>query len=52
MPEWAALFALGGGICDVHLLRFISSVTPANLLIVNMAAGHVPHMHVSTEVEC
>ena len=35
-PEWAALFALDGG---VHVsLRFTSGLTPANLLVAGMAA--------------
>ena len=34
------VFVLGGGVLDVYSLRFISGVTPADLLIANMAAGH------------
>ena len=41
-PEWAALFALGGGIGDVHSLKFTSGVTPPNLLAANMAADRFP----------
>ena len=37
-PEWAALFALGRGVHDVSSLRFISGVTPADLLTAGMAA--------------
>ena len=37
--EWAALFALGGGVRDVCSLRYTSSATPADLLTVNIAAG-------------
>ena len=40
MPEWAALFTLGGGVCDVHSLRIISGVTPAELLMASMADCH------------
>ena len=28
-------------------LRFTSGATPANLLMANMAADHVPHMHIA-----
>ena len=42
--EWATLFALGRGICDVCSLRFTSSVTPADLLMVRMVAVTVPYM--------
>ena len=31
-PEWATLFPLGRGTCDVHSLRFIYDATPVNLL--------------------
>ena len=37
-PEWAALFALGGGVCVTCSLRFTSGVTPADLLVASMAA--------------
>ena len=39
-PELAALFALSGGLHDVHSPRFISGVTPANHLKVSMAGTH------------
>ena len=43
-PEWAALFALGKGMCDVCSMRFSFGVTPANLLTARMMAGHCsPH---------
>ena len=51
-PEWAALFALGKGICDICSLRFISNVTPAGLLMGSMAAGNFSHMRLSAEVGC
>ena len=37
-----ALFTLGGGICDIHSLRFTSGVTPADLLVARMAASLLP----------
>ena len=39
-PECAALFALGGGVCDVHSLKFTSGATLASLLMVSMVASH------------
>ena len=36
-PEWAALFALGEGVCVTCSLRFTSTVTPADLLAASMA---------------
>ena len=43
-PERAALFTLGGGICDVHSLRFTSGAIPTNLLTASMAASrYSPH---------
>ena len=36
-PQWAALFALGGGVCVTCSLRFISGAIPFNLLEVSMA---------------
>ena len=30
--QWATLFAIGGGIGDVHSLKFTSSVTPTDLI--------------------
>ena len=41
-----ALFSLGKGMHDVHSLRFTCGVTPANLLVVSMAASHFLHMQV------
>ena len=48
----SALSALGGGIHAIHSLRFTSGVTP--LLVYNacIAASHLPHMHISTEMRC
>ena len=44
-PEWAALFALGRGVCITHSLRFTSGVTPANLLVASMVAKpSLPHI--------
>ena len=37
--------------CMNGFLRFTSGVTPADLLMGSMAAGHIPHMHVS-EIGC
>ena len=37
-PEWAALFTLGEGRHVTHFLRFTSGLTPAELLVANMAA--------------
>ena len=39
-PEWSALFTFGGGVCDIHFLRFTSDATPVNLLMASMAARH------------
>ena len=41
-PEWAALFALGGGICDIRSLRFTSGVTPVDLLVASQPTAS-PH---------
>ena len=35
-PEWATLFALGGGVCDVCSLKFTSGVTPADLMVASI----------------
>ena len=51
-PEWAVLFALCGGIHDVHFLLFTSGATFADLLMANMAASSFPHIRVSVEVSC
>ena len=48
----SALFELCGGICDIRSLRFTSGATPLPVYIASIAAGHFPHMHVSTEVGC
>ena len=37
-----ALLALDRGAFDVCPLRFISGATPADLLVVSLAAGHFP----------
>ena len=43
-PEWAVLFTLGRGICVTHSLRFISGMTPANLLVASMVVEpSLPH---------
>ena len=39
-PEWAALFALGGGLHGVLSARFISCVTHANHLMGSMTGAH------------
>ena len=42
--EWAALFVLCRGVHITHSLRFISGVTPADLLVASMAAEpSLPH---------
>ena len=47
--EWAALFALGGGVCDVCSLRYTSGTTPADLLTASMAAScFSPHVKITT----
>ena len=46
-PEWAALLALGSGICVTHSLRFTSSVTPADLWAASMAAKPIFHIPAS-----
>ena len=44
-PEWAALFTLGRGLCDVHSLRLTSGVTPVDLLMASMVGGcYFPHV--------
>ena len=48
----SALFALGGGICDIHSLRFTSGMTPLPVYNASIAASHLPHMRVSAEVGC
>ena len=40
--EWAALFALGGGVCDACYLRFTFGAIPADLLATSMAAELFP----------
>ena len=39
-PEWAALFVLDRGVCDIHCLRFSSGATPTDLLTASMVASH------------
>ena len=46
----SALFALGGGICDIRCLRFTSGVTPLPVYNASIAASGLPLMHVSAEV--
>ena len=38
-PVWAALLALGRGVCDLCSLRITSGVTPADFLAARMVAG-------------
>ena len=51
-PEWAALFAFGRGIHDIHSLRFTSGATPLPVYIASIAASCFPHMSISVEVGC
>ena len=51
-PEWAALFTLGRGICDINSLRFSSGVTPLLMYNSSIAASRLPHMCVLAEVGC
>ena len=37
-PKWAALFALGGRLHDMHSLRFTSGATPADIMAASIAA--------------
>ena len=47
-PEWAALFTLGWGICDVCSVKFTSGATPADHLISRMVVSHrSPHTYFS-----
>ena len=48
--EWAVLFALGRGVCDVHSLRFTHGVTLLPVYMASIMASHFPHMCVSAEV--
>ena len=43
---WLVLFTLGGGIHDAHSLKSTSGATPADLLMISMAARRFFHMHV------
>ena len=38
-PEWATLFTFGRGVHDTHSLKFTSSVTPADWLLVTPLGG-------------
>ena len=51
-PEWAALFKLCRGVCDICSLRFTSGMTPLPVYMSSIAASHFPHMYVSAEVGC
>ena len=48
----SALFTLGGGIHDIHSLRFTSDATPLLVYNASIAASHLPHMCVSAVVGC
>ena len=47
-PDWAALFALGRGICVTCSLTFTSGVTPANLLATSMAAELISSIYLES----
>ena len=40
----SAFFALCGGICDIHSLRFTSGATPLPVYNASIAASCLPHM--------
>ena len=48
----SALFALGGGVRNIHSLWFTSGATPLPVYNASIAASHLPHMRVSAEVGC
>ena len=48
----STLFAFGGGLHNIHSLRFTSGATPLPVYNASIAASHLPHMRVSAEVGC
>ena len=41
----------GGGVCDILSLRFISTALLLLVYVASIAASHLPHVHVSAQVE-
>ena len=46
------LIQLSRGIHDICFLRFTSGAIPLPVYNVNIAASHLPHMHISAQVRC